>query len=172
VRCQSGALALSIRALPPVPTSTEALGLPPSAARLAAKPRGLILVTGPTGSGKSTTLATLIQQINMTRACHVITIEDPIEYVFPPGQALIEQRQVMRDAVSYEAALHAVLRQDPDVVMIGELRNTDTLRAAVNMAEAGHLTMATAHAPTSFSSWVRVRSFRSVSPAAGSAAAS
>lgn len=156
LRFQSDTPAVSIRAIPPVPESPEKIGLPASILRLVERRRGFILITGPTGSGKSTTIASLVQHLNVTRACHIITAEDPIEFVYPPGYALIEQRQIYRDTLSVETALHAVLRQDPDVVVVGELRTADAIRATIKLAESGHLTLATSHAPTPIEALTRL----------------
>lgn len=107
--------------------------------------QGFILVTGPTGHGKSTTLASFINQINKTRAAHIITVEDPIEYVYPPGKSLIEQREMYSDTKSWENALRSALREDPDVVLIGEMRDLETISSAMTIAETGHLVFATLH---------------------------
>ena len=121
------------------------LGLPPVLNTLAEKPRGLILVTGPTGSGKSTTLASMIDHINSTRPDHIITIEDPIEYTYEKKMALIHQREVGRDVESFAAALRSALREDPDIILVGEMRDYETISAALTAAETGHLVMSTLH---------------------------
>ena len=121
------------------------LSMPPVLTKLADEPRGLILVTGPTGSGKSTTLAAMIDHINETRSDHIITIENPIEYVYQGKQALIHQREVGQDVSSFAAALRSALREDPDVILVGEMRDYETISAAVTAAETGHLVMSTLH---------------------------
>jgi twitching motility protein PilT len=121
------------------------LGLPPVLKDLAAKPRGLILVTGPTGSGKSTTLAAMIDQINASRPDHIITIEDPVEYKYDKKQALIHQREVGRDVKDFASALRSALREDPDIILVGEMRDYETIAAALTAAETGHLVMSTLH---------------------------
>ncbi len=123
----------------------EDLGLPPLVRELCHKPRGLILVTGPTGSGKSTTLAAMIDNINATRAEHILTIEDPIEYVHPPKMSLVNQRELGADTKSFDNALKAALREDPDVILVGELRDLETIRLAMSAAETGHLVFGTLH---------------------------
>jgi twitching motility protein PilT len=142
---QRGAVAGAFRAVPFGIRSFKELGLPEILNELAKKPRGLILVTGPTGCGKSTTLAAMIDRINTERACHIITIEDPIEYLHSHRKALINQREVNSDTESFKAALRYVLRQDPDVVLIGEMRDLETIEAALTVSETGHLTLATLH---------------------------
>ena len=122
------------------------LGLPPRLATLCDAPDGLVIVTGPTGSGKSTTLATLIDQINRTRPGHIVTIEDPIEYLHRPRACLVRQRQIGRDAATFHAALVEALRQDPDVILVGEIREIETIRTAITAAETGHLVFTTLHA--------------------------
>jgi len=121
------------------------LGLPPSVAELVTAPRGLVLVTGPTGSGKSTTLASLVDRINRTRAVHIVTVEDPIEYVHEHHSGVVNQREVGTDTQSFTSALKHVLRQDPDVILIGELRDLETISIALTAAETGHLVLATLH---------------------------
>jgi twitching motility protein PilT len=123
----------------------EDLRLPESARNLALKRRGLVLITGPAGSGKSTTLAALIDIINSERACHIITIEDPIEYVHTNKRSIVEQREVYTDTHSFNEALKHVLRQSPDVILIGEMRDADTIKTAITAAETGHLVLATLH---------------------------
>ena len=142
---QRGTFAASIRALPTaIPTLHELL-LPSSLADLVKPASGLVLICGPTGSGKSTTLAALVGEINRTAARHVITIEDPIEYEHRNGQSVIEQVEVGRDAPSFAAALRAALRQDPDVILVGEMRDLDTVATALTAAETGHLILSTLH---------------------------
>ncbi len=123
----------------------EKLGLPEKLAELALRPRGLLLVTGPTGSGKSTTLAALIELVNQQRRSHIITIEDPIEYIHASDKSLITQREIGTHADSFPAAIKASLRQDPDVIMVGEMRDLETIAAAITLAETGHLVLATLH---------------------------
>lgn len=142
---QRGAVAGAFRSIPYKIKTFEELGLPKVISDLARKPRGLILVTGPTGSGKSTTLATIIDRINTERNEHIVTIEDPIEYLHPHKGCLVNQREVGADTGSFTLALKYILRQDPDVVLIGELRDLETIEAALTVAETGHLAFATLH---------------------------
>jgi twitching motility protein PilT len=142
---QRGALAGVFRLIPYKFLSFEELGLPPVVKDLARKPRGLILVTGTTGSGKSTTLASIIDMINSERHEHIVTIEDPIEYIHPHKKCLVNQREVGADTFSFQNALKYILRQDPDVVLLGELRNLETIESALTIAETGHLCFATLH---------------------------
>jgi len=142
---ERGAVALAIRTIPYKILTFEELGLPPVVADLCNRPKGLILVTGPTGSGKSTTLATMIDKINRERAEHIVTIEDPIEFVHQHKRSVVNQRELYADTHSFKAALKSVLRQDPDKVLIGELRDLETIEAALTIAETGHLTFATLH---------------------------
>ena len=142
---QRGAVAAVYRRVPETVRSLGELGLPPVVERWAERPRGLVLVTGPTGSGKTTTLAALIDRINVERDAHILTIEDPIEFVHRPKRSLVNQREIHNDTASFSAALRAALREDPDVVLIGELRDLETIEAAFRIAETGHLTLATAH---------------------------
>lgn len=130
-----------------IPTPTQ-LGIPEIAMKLATKPRGLVLVTGPTGSGKSTSLAAIINEINQTRTDHIITVEDPIEFLHKSKKCLIAQREVEKDTHSFAQALRRVLRQDPDVVLIGEMRDLETIAAAITISETGHLVFATLHTNT------------------------
>jgi twitching motility protein PilT len=123
----------------------QQLGLPPVLGSFTRKHQGLVLVTGPTGSGKSTTLAAVIDQINSERACHIITIEDPIEYVHDHKRSAVNQREVGTDTDSFEDALRSVLREDPDVLLVGEMRDLDSIRFALTIAETGHLVFATLH---------------------------
>ncbi|MDA3733792.1 type IV pilus twitching motility protein PilT [Niameybacter massiliensis] len=127
-----------------IPTMDE-LGLPLVLKELAAKPRGLVLVTGPTGSGKSTTLASMIDFVNKTRRAHVITIEDPIEYLYKHGNCIINQREVGDDTSSFSRALRSAMREDPDVILVGEMRDLETIQAAITAAETGHLVFSTLH---------------------------
>ncbi len=147
---QSGAVAAVYRRVPETIRGLGELGLPPVIERWAERPRGLVLVTGPTGSGKSATLAALIDRINTERHAHILTIEDPIEYVHPHKRSLVNQRELHNDTASFSAALRAALREDPDVVLIGELRDFETIEAAFRIAETGHLTLATAHTNSAY----------------------
>jgi twitching motility protein PilT len=142
---QKGQTALALRMIPTRIPTYEELGLPPVADWLATLPRGLVLVTGPTGSGKSTTLASIINKINQTRSLHILTIEDPIEYVHSHQIAAVTQREVGVDSPSFDRALRSSLRQDPDVMLIGEMRDTESIQLALTMAETGHLVFATLH---------------------------
>lgn len=142
---QRGAVAGAFRTIPFEIRGFRELGLPDIVNEMIKKPRGLILVTGPTGSGKSTTLAAMVDRINSERYDHIITVEDPIEYLHPHKKCLINQREVNADTVSFKAALRYVLRQDPDVVLIGEMRDLETIEAALTVSETGHLTLATLH---------------------------
>ncbi|MBI5204914.1 MAG: type IV pilus twitching motility protein PilT [Nitrospirae bacterium] len=142
---QRGAVAGAFRTIPFQIRTFQELGLPEIVNDLVKRPRGLILVTGPTGSGKSTTLAAMVDRINSERQDHIITVEDPIEYLHPHKKCLINQREVSADTVSFKAALRYVLRQDPDVVLIGEMRDLETIEAALTVSETGHLTLATLH---------------------------
>jgi twitching motility protein PilT len=142
---QRGAVAGVFRVIPYKILTFEELGLPPIVKVLCEKPRGLILVTGPTGSGKSTTLASIIDRINTDRHDHIVTVEDPIEYLHPHKGCIVNQREVGADTKSFKHALKYVLRQDPDVVLIGELRDLETIEAALTLAETGHLCFATLH---------------------------
>jgi len=142
---QQGTVALALRAIPfDIPTFDE-LGLPPIMEYFAGLPQGLLLVTGPTGSGKSTTQASVIDFINHTRECHILTIEDPIEYVHMHRRAAVNQREVGVDTDSFERALKSALREDPDVMLVGEMRDAETMQFALTIAETGHLVFATLH---------------------------
>ena len=142
---QQGRAAATLRLLNDSIPTLEELAMPPVLTKLADEPRGLILVTGPTGSGKSTTLAAMIDHINKTRSDHIITIEDPIEYVYQGRRSLIHQREVGADVRSFASALRSALREDPDVILVGEMRDYETISAAVTAAETGHLVMSTLH---------------------------
>jgi twitching motility protein PilT len=142
---QRGAVAAVYRLIPERIRTFEELGLPKVLATLADRPRGLVLVTGPTGSGKSTTLAAMIDKINTERKEHILTIEDPIEYIHPHKGCLVNQREVHSDTSSFSLALRAALREDPDVVLIGEMRDLETIESALRIAETGHLTFGTLH---------------------------
>jgi twitching motility protein PilT len=143
---QKNAVGIAIRAIPHQPKTFEELGLPAEICNnLINKTKGLILVTGPTGHGKTTTMAAMIDKINKTRDVHIVTVEDPLEYLHDHQKALVNQREVGQDTHSFPAALKYVLRQDPDVVLIGEMRDLETIQAALTIAETGHLTFATLH---------------------------
>lgn len=142
---QQGKLAATIRLLNGHIPTVEELQLPRVITELAQEPRGLILVTGPTGSGKSTTLAAMVEHINRTRSAHIVTIEDPIEYVYEGKQALIHQREVGRDTADFASALRSALREDPDIILVGEMRDFETISAALTAAETGHLVLSTLH---------------------------
>jgi twitching motility protein PilT len=142
---QRGAVAAVYRLIPEKILSFQELNLPPVLAMLSDRPRGLVLVTGPTGSGKSTTLAAMIDKINTERREHILTIEDPIEYIHAHKGCLVNQREVHSDTHGFAAALRAALREDPDIVLIGELRDLETIESALRIAETGHLTFATLH---------------------------
>jgi twitching motility protein PilT len=153
---QRGAVAAVFRVIPFEIRSFEALGLPPVVQRLCNKPRGLILVTGPTGSGKSTTLAAMIDKINRERYEHILTIEDPIEFLHSHKNCLVNQREVNNDTHSFADALRVALREDPDVVLIGEMRDLETVESALRIAETGHLTLATLHTNSAASTINRI----------------
>jgi len=142
---QKGYIAAALRLIPSRIRSMEELGLPKICQNFTRLPQGLVLVTGPTGHGKSTTLAAMIEDINKERAAHIITVEDPIEYVFPHRKGLISQRELHLDTHSWEIALRSVLREDPDIVLVGEMRDYETIAAALTVAETGHLVFATLH---------------------------
>src|SRR5450830_55352 len=153
---QARGAAAVIRTIPQmIPTLTE-LGAPPILSDLALRRQGLVLVTGPTGSGKSTTLAAMVQHINRQRQAHILTIEDPIEFVHVPDQCLINQRAIGSHTQSFSAALRSALREDPDVILIGELRDLDTIRLALTAAETGHLVLATLHTASAAKSIDRI----------------
>ena len=142
---QRGQTALALRVIPARIPSFEELGLPYAANWVAEQPRGFVLVTGPTGSGKSTTLASIVNKINEDRACHILTIEDPVEYVHTHKTSAVSQREVGLDSPSFDRALRSALREDPDVLLIGEMRDIDSIQIALTMAETGHLVFATLH---------------------------
>jgi twitching motility protein PilT len=140
-----GNVGIVLRQIPSTLLSLEDIGLPPQVKELLFRPRGLILVTGPTGSGKSTTLASMINVINIERDCHIITIEDPIEYYHNHKKSIVTQREIGVDVPSFKEALRRALRQDPDVILVGEMRDLETMEAAITAAETGHLVFATLH---------------------------
>src|SRR5918996_1582537 len=142
---QRGSISLVMRLVRIGSPSMEDLGLPPIVSQLADEPRGLVLVTGPTGSGKTTTLSAMIDRINTSRACHIVTVEDPIEVVHPDRLASVNQREIGVDTESFITAMRAAMRQDPDVILIGEMRDTETVQAALAAAETGHLVLSTLH---------------------------
>ncbi len=142
---QSGSIGIAFRAIPKDVPALADLSLPEVVERLVDLPRGLVLVTGPTGSGKSTTLASMIDAMNHRRAAHIITIEDPIEYEFVSRKSLIEQREVGHDVESFSSGLRHALRQDPDIILLGEMRDLETVSAAITAAETGHLVLSTLH---------------------------
>src|SRR3982075_1801159 len=153
---QRGASACVFRLIPFEIKSFHQLGLPPVVSKLCDKPRGLVLVTGPTGSGKSTTLAAMIDKINAERHDHILTIEDPIEYIHHHKGCLVNQREIHSDTISFANALRAALREDPDVVLIGEMRDLETIESALRIAETGHLTFATLHTNSAASTINRI----------------
>lgn len=153
---QRGVTSLAIRQIPYQIKSFRDLGLPPIVEKLANRQQGMILVTGPTGSGKSTTLASIIDKINGERRKHIITIEDPVEYIHQHKKCIVNQREVKADTDSFGAALKHVLRQDPDVILIGEMRDLETMQAALTIAETGHLALATLHTNSTFESINRI----------------
>src|SRR3954470_1882196 len=153
---QRGAVGAVFRAIPYEIKSFEELGLPPVVKDLCAKPRGLGLVTGPTGSGKSTTLAAVIDKINKERHEHILTIEDPIEFLHQHKNCVVNQREVNADTHSFSSALRTALRQDPDVVLVGEMRDLETIEMALRIAETGHLTFATLHTNSAYSTINRI----------------
>lgn len=154
---QRDSIGMAIRALPTDPMNFASIGFPPNVIEnLISKPSGLVLVTGPTGSGKTTTLAAMIDHINRTQPLHIITVEDPIEFVFKNHLSHIQQREVGTDTLSFNQALKHVLRQDPDVILIGEMRDLETIEIALTVAETGHLVFATLHTPDAVQSINRI----------------
>ncbi|MDR2104443.1 MAG: type IV pilus twitching motility protein PilT [Deferribacteraceae bacterium] len=153
---QRGNIAAAFRMIPYNVRSCEQLGLPPVIQNLANRARGMVLVTGPTGSGKSTTLAALINKINEEQAGHIITIEDPIEYLHPHKKCIVNQRELNNDTGSFQRALKSILRQDPDVVLVGELRDPETIEIAMTVSETGHLTMGTLHTNSAIQTVTRI----------------
>jgi twitching motility protein PilT len=153
---QRGAVSGAFRSIPFKILTFDELGLPPSVAALATRPRGLVLVTGPTGSGKSTTLASIIDKINTEMRQHIMTVEDPIEYLHPHKRCIVNQREIGSDTTTFKQALKYVLRQDPDVVLVGEMRDLETIEAALSIAETGHLVFATLHTNSAIQSINRI----------------
>ena len=153
---QRGSLAMAIRAISDVIPSFKELGLPPVVNALMQKSQGLVLVTGPTGSGKSTTLASMLDQVNQERRAHIVSLEDPIEVLHSHKESLVSQIEVGSDVQEFQSALKGILRQDPDVVFLGELRDCETIQAALTMAETGHLTVATLHTNSAIESLTRL----------------
>ncbi|MDQ4030617.1 MAG: type IV pilus twitching motility protein PilT [Actinomycetota bacterium] len=156
VYMQRESVGAAFRVIPHEVITLEALGLPPSLGELAQKPRGLVLVTGPTGSGKSTTLAAMIDEVNRTRHEHILTIEDPIEFTHRHKNCIVNQREIGVDAVSFADALRGALRQDPDVILVGEMRDLETIAIALTAAETGHLVLGTLHTQSASSTVDRV----------------
>ena len=153
---QRGAISLAFRLLSPTIPTIDELGLPQLCKDLITRPRGLILVTGPTGSGKTTTIAAMIQYLNNTERRYVVTIEDPVEYIYPNIKCAVSQRELASDTMSYANALKYVLRQDPDVILVGEMRDLETANAVLTVAETGHLILSTGHAPSAAQSIDRI----------------
>ena len=153
---QRGSISLAVRLLPPKIPTVDELGLPAICKELATKPRGLVIITGPTGSGKSTTMAAMIQHLNFNETRHIVTIEDPIEYVYTGIKCAVTQRQLGSDTLSFANALKHILRQDPDVILVGEMRDPDTADAVLTIAETGHFILTTGHAPSATQAIERV----------------
>ncbi|HUX48515.1 MAG TPA: PilT/PilU family type 4a pilus ATPase [Dehalococcoidia bacterium] len=145
---QRGSISLAVRLLPPKIPTIDELELPAICRELALKPRGLVIITGPTGSGKTTTIAAMIHHLNTQETRHIVTIEDPIEYVYPSMKCAITQRQLGTDTLSFANALKHILRQDPDVILVGEMRDPETADAVLTVAETGHFILTTGHAPS------------------------
>ena len=160
IRCnaarQRGAISLALRLLPLTIPTVDELGLPQVCKDLVLRPRGLVIISGPTGSGKSTTLAAMIQHLNTNESRHVVTIEDPIEYIYPSIKCAVTQRELGSDTLSFAEALRHVLRQDPDAILVGEMRDTETAAAVLTIAETGHLILTTGHAPSAAQAMERV----------------
>lgn len=152
----SAGLAAAFRVIPEIVPTLKSLQLPETIKTLSNLPQGLVLVTGPTGSGKSTTLAAMIDEINAEKDSHIITIEDPIEFIYKSNKSLIHQREVGRHTTSFTHALRAALREDPDIILVGEMRDLDTIRLALTAAETGHLVFATLHTPSAAQSIYRI----------------
>ena len=153
---QRGSISLAVRLLPPKIPTIDELQLPAICRELATKPRGLVIITGPTGSGKSTTMAAMIQHLNFNETRHIVTIEDPIEYVYTSIKCAVTQRQLGSDTLSFANALKHILRQDPDVILVGEMRDPDTADAVLTIAETGHFILTTGHAPSATQAIERV----------------
>jgi len=153
---QRGSISLAVRLLPPKIPTLDELEMPAICKQLALKPRGLVVVTGPTGSGKTTTMAAMIQHLNTHESRHVVTIEDPIEYVYSGTRCAVTQRQLGTDTMSFANALKHVLRQDPDVILVGEMRDPDTADAVLTIAETGHFILTTGHAPSASQAMERI----------------
>jgi twitching motility protein PilT len=153
---QRGSISLAVRLLPPKIPTIDELQLPAICKELAVKPRGLVIITGPTGSGKSTTMAAMIQHLNTHETRHVVTIEDPIEYVHPCIKCSVTQRQLGSDTLSFDNALKHILRQDPDVILVGEMRDPETADAVLTVAETGHFILTTGHAPSATQAMERI----------------
>jgi len=160
IRCnaarQRGVTSLAIRLLPPTIPDIDELGLPPVCKELILRPRGLVMISGPTGSGKSTTLAAMLNYLNNTESRHIVTIEDPIEYIYSSAKCAVTQRELGSDTLSFVEALRHVLRQDPDVILVGEMRDMETAAAVLTIAETGHLILTTGHAPSATQTIERV----------------
>lgn len=142
---QRGSYGMALRVIPLTIPTMESLGLPKVISDIARLPRGLVLVTGPTGSGKSTTLASMIDQINRERSCHILTLEDPLEYLHKHKKSMVNQREIGSDSASFASALRGALREDPDVILVGEMRDLETIGIAITAAETGHLVLSTLH---------------------------
>ena len=153
---QRGVVSMVIRQIPFDILALESLGLPPIVRDFTSRMKGLVLVTGPTGSGKSTTLAAMLDKINSTRRCHIITVEDPIEYIHHHKKCIVNQREIGADTDSFPSALKYVLRQDPDIILVGEMRDLETIEAALTIAETGHLVFATLHTNSSYEAVNRI----------------
>ncbi|MBT9156828.1 MAG: Twitching mobility protein [Firmicutes bacterium] len=153
---QRNTVAIALRLIPAGIPDLRELNLPPIVSELARKPNGLILVTGPTGSGKSTTLAAMIGQINREEKLHILTLEDPIEFLHRHDQSMVNQREIGPDTPTFAAGLRAALREDPDVILVGEMRDYDTTQIAVSAAETGHLVLATLHTPSAWQTIDRI----------------
>jgi twitching motility protein PilT len=153
---QRGSISLAVRLLPPKIPTIDELELPQICKELAVKPRGLVIITGPTGSGKTTTIAAMIQHLNNHETRHVVTIEDPIEYTYPSIKCSVTQRQLGADTLSFDNALKHILRQDPDVILVGEMRDPETADAVLTVAETGHFILTTGHAPSATQAMERI----------------
>lgn len=144
---QRGSVAIALRVIPEKVPTIEELGLPPILKNLTERPSGIVIITGPAGSGKSTTLAAMVDQINTSRALHIVTLEDPIEYLHEHKMSIVNQREIAYDTKSFVSGLRAALREDPDVILVGEMRDLETIATAISAAETGHLVLATLHTP-------------------------